>query len=44
MHRRTEYQVVAVLQDGGAKRLTFTARGSFWPSGKDLILERVPVS
>ncbi|SOD81390.1 hypothetical protein [Streptomyces sp. Ag109_G2-15] len=43
MHRRTEAQVLAVPQEGGARTLSFNLRGAFWPDGKDLFLEDVPV-
>ncbi|MGW2743093.1 hypothetical protein [Streptomyces sp. NPDC001450] len=43
MHRRTEAQVLAVPQEGGARTRFFNLRGAFWPDGKDLFLEDVLV-
>ncbi|WP_225828046.1 hypothetical protein [Streptomyces naphthomycinicus] len=43
LHRRTEAQVLAVPQEGGARTLSFNLRGAFWPDGRDLFLEDVPV-
>jgi hypothetical protein len=44
LHRKTQLEAVVVLQGTGTSTLTFLIRGGFWPDGKDLILEDVPVS